>query len=183
MLQPTRRRQSHWCSARILTLHLGTWQSEPGKVKEAVATALKEGYKLIDCAYCYGNEDEVGAALTEAFASGIVKREEIFVISKVWATYNTRVELGLDKSLKSLGLDYVDLYLVHWPLLMNPEGNDDRFPKLPDGSRDIIRGWDHREAWTQMEALVPTGKVKAIGMSNVSHPLFLALAEILMRGM
>jgi diketogulonate reductase-like aldo/keto reductase len=90
----------------------GTWQSEPGQVKQAVAYALKTGYRLIDCAYCYGNEDEVGEGLAEAFASGVVKREDVFVVSKVWATYNTRVELGLDKSLKSLGLEYVDLFLV-----------------------------------------------------------------------
>lgn len=72
---------------------------------------MKSGYKLIDCAYCYANEEEVGQGLAEAFAAG-VKREDIFVVTKVWATYTTRVELGLDKSLKSLGLDYVDLFLV-----------------------------------------------------------------------
>jgi len=153
--------------AEIPALGLGTWQGEPGKVKSAVSHALKNGYKLIDCAYCYGNEDEVGEGLAEAFASG-VKREDVFIMTKVWATYNTRVELGLEKSLKALGLDYVDLYLVHWPLLLNPEGNDDRFPKLPDGSRDVIHGWDHREAWKQMEALVNSGKVKAIGVCNYS---------------
>lgn len=63
----------------------------------------------------------MGEGLAEAFASG-VKREDVFIMTKVWATYNTRVELGLEKSLKALGLDYVDLYLVHWPLLLNPEG-------------------------------------------------------------
>ena len=90
-------------------------------VVAAVAHALKSGYKLVDCAYCYGNEAEVGEGLAEAFAAG-VKREDIFVVTKAWATYNTRPELGLEKSLKNLGLDYVDLFLVHWPLLLNPEG-------------------------------------------------------------
>ncbi|KAK0655110.1 NADP-dependent oxidoreductase domain-containing protein [Cercophora newfieldiana] len=151
----------------IPALGLGTWQSEAGQVQKAVAHALKSGYKLIDGAYCYGNEDEVGAGLAEAFASGI-KREDIFVVSKVWATYNTRVELGLDKSLKSLGLDYVDLFLVHWPLLMNPEGNHDKFPKLPNGERDIIHSHSHIDTWKQMEALLSTGKTKAIGVSNYS---------------
>ena len=73
--------------------------------------AVRNGYKLVDGAYAYGNEDEVGEGLKEAFAAG-VKREDVFVVSKVWTTYNTRVEECLDKSLKSLGLDYVDLYLV-----------------------------------------------------------------------
>ena len=92
-------------------LGLGTWQSKPGEVTHAVSFALKNGYKLVDCAYCYGNEDEVGEGLKQAFAAG-VKREDIYVMTKVWATYNTRVEECLDKSLKSLGLDYVDMYLI-----------------------------------------------------------------------
>jgi hypothetical protein len=74
--------------------------------------ALKSGYRLIDCAYCYGNEEEVGQGLAEAFASGVCKREDVFVVSKVWATYTTRCELGLDKSLEKLGLGWVDLFLV-----------------------------------------------------------------------
>lgn len=80
-------------------------------MQTAVSYALQAGYKLVDCAYCYGNEDEVGEGLKEAFAKG-VKREDVFVMTKMWATYQTRVDLALDKSLKSLGLDYVDLYLV-----------------------------------------------------------------------
>lgn len=154
--------------AKIPAVGLGTWQSPPGAVKDAVAYALKNGYRLVDGAYCYGNEAEVGAGIKEAIDSGAVKREDIFVVSKVWATYNTRVELGLDKSLKDLGLDYVDLFLVHWPLLMNPEGNDDKFPKLPDGSRDIIKSHNHVDTWKLMEKLVETGKTKAIGVSNYS---------------
>ncbi len=90
----------------------GTWQSPPGAVQTAVLEALKAGYRLIDCAYCYGNEEEVGRGLAEAFATGVVTREEVFVVTKVWATYTTRVELGLEKSLALLGLDYVDLFLV-----------------------------------------------------------------------
>ncbi|CAK7245794.1 MAG: H/ACA snoRNP pseudouridylase subunit [Sporothrix thermara] len=153
--------------AKIPALGLGTWQSAPGEVAAAVEYAVTHGYRLVDGAYCYGNEEEVGQGLKAAFAKGI-KREDVFVVSKVWATYTTRVEEGLDKSLKSLGLDYVDLFLVHWPLLMNPNGNDDRFPKLPNGERDIIRDFSHLETWRQMEALLATGKTKAIGVSNYS---------------
>ncbi|KAJ2906016.1 alcohol dehydrogenase [Zalerion maritima] len=151
----------------IPALGLGTWQSPPGAVSAAVATALKDGYKLIDCAYCYGNEDEVGQGLKEGFASG-VGRESVFVMTKAWCTYQTRVELALDKSLKSLGLDYVDLFLVHWPVAMNPEGNHDKFPTLPDGSRDIIRTHDHVATWKMMEKLLETGKTRAIGVCNYS---------------
>lgn len=77
-------------------------------------TALKLGYRHIDCAYCYGNEDEVGEAFEEAFSSGVCKREDIWVTTKLWCTYQSRAQVGLEKSLKALRLDYVDLYLVHW---------------------------------------------------------------------
>ncbi|KAH8711340.1 D-galacturonate reductase [Beauveria bassiana] len=151
----------------IPSLGLGTWQSKPGEVQTAVSYALQNGYRLVDCAYCYGNEAEVGEGLKEAFAAG-VERKDVFIMTKVWATYNTRVQECLDKSLKALGMDYVDMYLIHWPVLMNPNGNDDKFPTLPDGSRDILRDWKHTEAWPQMEALLATDKVRGIGVSNVT---------------
>ncbi|KAI9050623.1 hypothetical protein LZ554_005782 [Drepanopeziza brunnea f. sp. 'monogermtubi'] len=153
--------------AEIPALGLGTWQSSPGEVKKAVSHALAVGYRHIDAAYCYGNEDEVGEGLKEAFASGI-KREDIFITTKLWCTYHSRVEQNLDISLKSLGLEYVDLYLMHWPVAMNPNGNHEKFPKLPDGSRDLVKDWKHTETWKAMEKLLATGKVKAIGVSNYS---------------
>jgi hypothetical protein len=107
--------------AGIPIIGLGTWQSAPGEVKNAMAYALKTGYRHIDCAFCYANEDEVGEGLREAFNTGI-NREDVFVTTKLWATFSSRVEEGLDLSLKSLGLKYVDPYLVHWPIAMNPNG-------------------------------------------------------------
>ncbi|RDL36176.1 putative aldehyde reductase [Venustampulla echinocandica] len=153
--------------AEIPALGLGTWQSAAGEVKNAVSDALSLGYRHIDAAYCYGNEDEVGAGLKKAFDSGI-KREDVFVTTKLWSTYHSRVEENLDMSLKSLGLDYVDLYLVHWPVAMNPNGNHEKFPKHPDGSRDLVKDWSHIQTWKLMEKLVATGKVKAIGVANYS---------------
>ncbi|KAI1343222.1 NADP-dependent oxidoreductase domain-containing protein [Xylariaceae sp. FL0016] len=150
---------------------LGTWQGAPGTVANAVAHALKVGYRLIDAAYCYGNEDEVGEGLKKAFDAGYCKREDVFVMTKLWNTYATRAELGLSKSLKALGLDYVDLFLVHWPVGMNPNGNDDRFPKLADNeTRDITWDHDHVATWKQMEALLDGGKTKSIGVCNYSVP-------------
>lgn len=107
--------------AQIPALGLGTWQSPPGAVAKAVEYALSIGYRHIDAAFCYGNEAEVGEGLRAAFASGI-RREDVFVTTKLWCTYHTRVEENLDLSLKDLGLDYVDLYLMHWPIAMNPNG-------------------------------------------------------------
>jgi glycerol 2-dehydrogenase (NADP+) len=91
----------------------GTWQSDKGAVANAVYHALKSGYRHIDAALCYQNENEVGEGLKKAFDEGICKREDVFVTTKLWNTYHRCVERGLDESLKSLGLAYVDLYLMH----------------------------------------------------------------------
>jgi diketogulonate reductase-like aldo/keto reductase len=85
-----------------------------------VRYALNIGYRYIDAAYCYGNEEEVGLGLQDAFESGYVRREDVFITTKLWCTDHTRVKESLDKSLKALGLSYVDLYLMHWPIAMNP---------------------------------------------------------------
>ncbi|KAF2498064.1 Aldo/keto reductase [Lophium mytilinum] len=154
--------------ATIPALGLGTWQSEPGQVKAAVVHAIESGYRHIDCAFCYQNEDEVGEALKEVLAKKVVKREELFITTKLWCTFHTRVEEGLGKSLKALGLDYVDLFLVHWPVPMNPKGNHPLFPKFPDGSRDLDKSTTHIDTWKSMEKLPETGKAKAIGVANYS---------------
>nr|POE65882.1 d-galacturonate reductase [Quercus suber] len=155
--------------AKIPAVGLGTWQSGPGEVKAAVAHALKHGYRHIDAALVYQNETEVGEGLKEAFASGI-RREDVFVTTKLWNTYHRKAEACIDESLKRLGLDYVDLYLVHWPVPMNGNGNDPLFPKREDGSRDLDQEWSHVQTWREMEKLFKTGKTKAIGVSNYSIP-------------
>jgi len=145
---------------------LGTWQSKPEEVSAAVAFALKEsGSKHIDCAFGYGNEKYVGAGIA---ASG-VPRSEIFITSKLWGTWHSRVEECLDQTLANLGTDYLDLYLIHWPVAMNPNGNDPFFPTLPNGLREVDHSWDLRDTWKQMEAMVKKGKVRSIGVSNFSQ--------------
>ena len=147
---------------------LGTWQSPEGQVRAAVAHAIKAGYRHIDCAYCYGNEREVGEGIEEGLAATGLSRSDLFITTKLWCTYHTRVEQNLDLSLNLLGLDYVDLYLIHWPVAMNPTGNDEKFPKLPDGSRDLTPERSHVDTWKDMEKVLQTGKSRGIGVSNYS---------------
>ncbi|KAF2005063.1 Aldo/keto reductase [Amniculicola lignicola CBS 123094] len=156
--------------ATIPALGLGTWQSAPGEVKAAVTHAIEAGYRHIDCAFCYQNEDEVGEAIQDVIKRGIVKREELFITSKVWCTFHTRVEEALQKSLDLLKVDYLDLYLMHWPVPMNPKGNHFLFPKHEDGSRDIDYSVTHIDTWKALEKLIKENpaKVKAIGVANYS---------------
>jgi diketogulonate reductase-like aldo/keto reductase len=147
-------------------LGLGTWKSPPGEVEAAVRKALELGYRHIDCAYGYGNEDEVGKGLKYGLEELKIPREEIFVTSKLWNTFHNPedVEPVFQKSLKALGLDYLDLYLIHWPVAF--KRGEDNFPKNPDGSVKYDVDIHPTTTWLAMEPLVQKGLVKSIGLSN-----------------
>ncbi|KAK5055263.1 hypothetical protein LTR84_013013 [Exophiala bonariae] len=152
--------------AQIPAVGLGTWKSEPGEVTNAVAFALKNGYRHIDAALIYGNESEVGQGIKKS----AVPRSEIFITSKLWNTHQPNVREGLQKSLSDLGVDYLDLYLIHWPVRLVPNGSNELLPTNPDGTRSIDRSWDQGETWRQMEEVYREGKVRAIGVANWSIP-------------
>ncbi|KAG2179092.1 hypothetical protein INT43_001942 [Umbelopsis isabellina] len=167
--------------APIPAIGLGTWQSKPEEVYNAVKTAIKSGYRHIDTAYAYGNEDAVGRGIKDALKEEGLKREDIFVTTKLWSTFHrpNDVAKGLDESLSNLGLDYIDLYLMHWPVALTP-GKGSLFPRHEDGSRDLdqeIKG-DFTISYLAMEKLVESGKTKAIGVSNFStHNLDILLKK------
>ncbi|KAH8805433.1 glycerol dehydrogenase [Xylogone sp. PMI_703] len=152
--------------ASIPAIGLGTWQAKPGEVGRAVVHALKVGYRHLDCALIYQNEKEVGEAIKE---SG-VPRKDIFITSKAWNTYHPNVIDSLNQTLESLQTDYLDLYLIHWPVRLVPNESSALLPVNPDGTRAVDRSWNQQETWRQMEEIYKSGKVKAIGVSNWSIP-------------
>lgn len=153
---------------QIDSIGLGTWKSDPGKVEMAVKAALRIGYRHIDCAAVYGNEKEVGSALKESFSEYGIKREKVQITSKLWNTAHKREDVlpVIKSTLHDLMLDYLDLYLIHWPVAFLPglrgsPTSDADFLSLKDVP--IIETWE-----TMLEAK-NQGLVKHIGVSNFSQ--------------
>ena len=148
---------------------LGTWKSPQDDVLvNAIKYAVKDaGYRHIDCAKCYGNEKTVGTALHDLLSSGAVKREELWVTSKLWNTdhHPDHVEAACRATLADLQLDYLDLYLIHHPTAFVREGTE-MFPKEADGSAKVDTSISLLDTWKAMEKLVEKGLVKHIGVSN-----------------
>ncbi|SJX64247.1 related to GCY1-galactose-induced protein of aldo/keto reductase family [Sporisorium reilianum f. sp. reilianum] len=151
---------------KIPQIGLGTWLSKPGEVENAVEIAVKAGYRHLDLAKIYQNQHEVGAALKKLIPS-VVKREDLFITSKLWNTAHKpeNVEAAYNDTLKELGLDYLDLYLIHWPVAFK-EGAD-LVPKTEDGKQTVLdRETSIVDTWKALIALQKAGKVKSIGVSN-----------------
>lgn len=156
---------------KIPVIGLGTFGSDnydAETIAQAVKTAIRMGYRHIDCASVYGNEKEIGVALRELFAEGVVKREELWITSKVWNDKHNAVVESCKQTLSDLQLDYLDLYLVHWP-----------FPNFHPPKCDVNTRQDnavpyihenYMKTWAQMESLVDAGWVRNIGTSNVTIP-------------
>jgi alcohol dehydrogenase (NADP+) len=151
---------------RMPLLGLGTWKAAPGDVEAAVREAIRLGYRHIDCASVYANEPEVGAAIRGAIDAGEVRREELWITSKLWCNAHGQdnVEPALRGSLADLGLEWLDLYLIHWPVPIRPG------VAFPSSGADLLpaEAVPLADTWRGMEAVLELGLTRHIGVSNFS---------------
>src|SRR5271167_4766477 len=155
-------------SGPMPALGFGTLIPDPVATRNATQAALEAGFRVIDTAERYRTETEVGEAMQEVFKGGKIKREDVFVITKLWNTNHRpqRVKPAFEASRKKLQLDFVDLYLIHTPFAFQPGEEQD--PRDENGNVIYDQGVTLLDTWRAMEGLVSEGKCKAIGLSDVS---------------
>jgi diketogulonate reductase-like aldo/keto reductase len=155
-------------SGAIPALGFGTLIPDPVATKHATKAALEAGFRQLDAAERYRNEKEVGDALQEVFKAGKIKRDDVFIATKLWNNNHRpeRAKPAFEASLKRLQLDYLDLYLIHTPFAFHP--GDDQDPRDAHGNVIYDKGVTLLDTWRTLEGLVDEGKCKAIGLSNVS---------------
>lgn len=159
---------------------LGCWKIPTDICAQQIYDAIKLGYRLFDGACDYGNEKEVGEGINRAISEGIVKREDLFVISKLWNTYHDpkHVKLALQKTLSDMKLDYLDLYYIHFPIAFKYVPIDVKYPPgFYTGEEDSKNGVlteenvPYMDTYRALEKCVDDGLIKSIGISNTAGPL------------
>ncbi len=155
-------------SGAIPALGFGTLIPDPVATRTATKAALEAGFRNLDASERYRNEKEVGEAIQEVFKAGKIKREEVFIATKLWNNNHRpeRVKPAFEASLKRLQIDYVDLYLIHTPFAFHP--GDEQDPRDADGNVIYDKGVTLLDTWSALEGLVDEGRCKAIGLSDVS---------------
>ena len=158
-------------------LGFGTLIADAAETISATRGALEAGFRHFDCAERYRNEREVGEALQAGLAAGGIAREDIFVTTKLWNTNHRpeRVEPAFEASLERLGLDYLDLYLIHTPFAFQP--GDEQDPRDQNGNILYDRDVTLLETWGAMESLVDRGRCRAIGLADLSLSRLLPIYE------
>lgn len=174
---------------RLPLVGLGLWKVPKPDAAGLVREAVRVGYRHLDCACDYGNEAEVGAGIRTALADGLCRREDLWVTSKLWNTYHARehVRPAVERTLRDLRLDYLDLYLIHFPIAQAFVPFEQRYPPgwvhdpdAPEPQMQFARV-PLAETWGAMEELVRAGLVKHIGVCNYGTALLrdlLSYAEI-----
>ncbi|MDE1916774.1 MAG: aldo/keto reductase [Sphingomonadales bacterium] len=154
--------------ATIPAVGFGTLIPDPVKAKNAVRMALEAGFRHLDCAERYGNEDVVGEAMAEAIAAGVLNREDLFVTTKLWNNNHRpgRVAPALEDSLRRLRIEAADCYLIHTPFAFPP--TDEQHPRDGQGNTIYDTGITLQETWRAMETLVDAGKARSIGLSDIT---------------
>lgn len=154
---------------KIPAMGLGTFGSDKygaDMVSKAVYGAIKEGYRFIDCAAVYQNEDRIGEVLKKIFSETDINRDDLFIVSKVWNDMHRRVKEACLKSLRDLKLSKLDLYFVHWPFPNYHAPGCDGDSRNPDSKPFSVD--EFMDTWRQMEELVDEGYARYIGMSNMT---------------
>ncbi|GBE77764.1 Probable NAD(P)H-dependent D-xylose reductase [Sparassis crispa] len=162
---------------KMPAIGFGLWKVTKSSCADTVYNAIKSGYRLLDGAGDYGNEKEAGEGLNRAIKDGLVKREEIFVTSKLWNTFHAHdhVKALARKQLDLWGIDYFDLFLVHFPIALKYVEPGHRYPPewFGDDGKVYLQNTPFSETWGAMEELVDEGLVKNIGVSNTQGVLLL----------
>ncbi|KAL3842856.1 hypothetical protein ACJMK2_020837 [Sinanodonta woodiana] len=164
---------------KLPALGLGTYAPKESEddVIRAVRAAIKTGYRHLDCAAIYRNERAVGHAIKQLIVEGVIKREDLFITSKLWNTCHRPdlVRASLKKSLDDLGLKYLDLYLIHWPMGLK-EG--EAFHPKDENGKIMFSDVDYVDTWKALEDCVDEGLVKNIGVSNFSSKQIKRILEV-----
>ncbi|KAI6659329.1 Aldose reductase-like [Oopsacas minuta] len=165
-LRPLARRLTLNTGAAIPTLGLGTWQSEPQVIGPVIRHAIEEGYRHFDCAAMYKNEAEIGRAYKSIINDGLCRREDLFITSKLspYDLFPDKINDAVNKTLSDLKLDYLDLYLIHWPHRI-------KYPPLNTTDTSHVEPYKEnwmKDAWIILENIFKEGRLKAIGLSNFS---------------
>ncbi len=153
-------------SDQMPILGIGTWKSTPGEVYMAIKEALRLGYRHVDCASIYGNEAEVGQALTESINEGVVTRDQLWITSKLWNNAHApeNLQSALEKTLSDLQVETIDLYLIHWPVVLREE------VLFHESAKDLIAldMLPISKTWQTLELMVEKGLCGHLGVSNFS---------------
>lgn len=165
---------------KMPVIGMGTFGSDrftPEQVSGAVSGAIRCGYRLFDCAACYGNEDQIGEVFRAAFDEGVVKRKDLFIMTKVWNDMHDRVEESCLKSIADLQCDYMDMFFIHWPFPNYHAPGCDADSRNPDSRPFSVD--EFVNTYRQCEALYEKGLIRNIGISNMTIPKLEAVLPLL----